>query len=122
MNYLQRICDISLRDHVPNVDSLNRYNTLSVESEVQGKRLTWLGHVFRMPNNRMPTLFGSVKEMRKTYVKHRFHLTNGFSIVGCNTAIGRAGRQGVWLWVAATVQQCQDPLQECQSCHTWVPD
>ena len=39
-------------------------------------------------------------------VKHRFHLKNGFSIAGCNTAIGRAGRKGVWLWVAETVQQC----------------
>ena len=54
MNCLQRICGISLRDHVPNVDTLNRGNPLSVESQLQGKRLRWLGHVFRMPNNRLP--------------------------------------------------------------------
>jgi len=34
-----------LRDHVPNVVILNRCNTLSVESQLQGKRLRWLGHV-----------------------------------------------------------------------------
>ena len=66
MNCLRRICGISLRDHVPNVDILNRCNTLSVESQLQGKRLRWLGHVFRMPNDRMPkkVLFGKVKGPR----------------------------------------------------------
>jgi len=66
MNCLRRICDISLRDHVPNVVILNRCNTLSVESQLQGKRLRWLGHVFRMPNDRLPKklLFGEVKGLR----------------------------------------------------------
>ena len=33
---------------------------ISVESQLQGKRLKWLGHVFRMPNDRLPKklLFG----------------------------------------------------------------
>ena len=66
MNCLQRICGISLRDHVPHVDILNRCNTLSVESQLQGKRLRWLGHVFTMPNDRLPKklLFGQVKLLR----------------------------------------------------------
>ena len=66
MNCLRCICGISLRDHVPNVDILNRCNTLSVESQLQGKRLRWLGHVFRMPNDRMPNKlsFGRVKGPR----------------------------------------------------------
>jgi len=69
MNCLRRICGISLRDHVPNVTTvviLNRCNTLSVESQLQGKRLRWLGHVFRMPNDRLPKklLFGEVKGLR----------------------------------------------------------
>ena len=34
---LQRICGISLRDHVPKVDTLNRCNTLSVESHCEAK-------------------------------------------------------------------------------------
>ncbi len=65
VNCLRRICGISLHDHVPNVDILNRCNTLSVESQLHGKRLKWLGHVFRMPN-RLPKnlLFGQVKGLR----------------------------------------------------------
>ena len=66
MNCLRRICGISLRDHVLDLDILNRCNTLSVESQLQGKRFRWLGHVFRMPNNRPPKklLFVEVKGLR----------------------------------------------------------
>ncbi len=66
MNCLRRICGISLRDHVPNADILNRCNTLSVESQLQGKRLRWLGHTFRVPSDRLPKklLFGQVKGLR----------------------------------------------------------
>ena len=35
MNCLQRICGISLRDHVPHNDTLTRCNTFSVESQLQ---------------------------------------------------------------------------------------
>ena len=62
MNCLRRICGISLRNHVPNVDMLNRCNTSSVESQLRSQRLTdrWLGHTFSMPNDRLPKklLFG----------------------------------------------------------------
>ncbi len=66
MNCLRRICGISLRDHVPNVVILNRCNTVSVAFQLQGKRLRWLGHVSRMPNDRLPKklLFGEVKGLR----------------------------------------------------------
>ena len=66
MNCLRRICGISLRDHVPNVDILNRCNTSSVESQLQSNSLRWLGHTFRMPNDRLPKqlLFGQVKGSR----------------------------------------------------------
>ena len=42
---------------------LFRCNTLSVESQLQGKRLRWLGHVFRMPNDRLhkKLVFGEFK-------------------------------------------------------------
>ncbi len=43
MNCLQRICGKC--GHVEQVQ------TLSVESQLQGKRLRWLGHVFGMPND-----------------------------------------------------------------------
>ena len=45
-NCLRRICGISLRDHVPNVDILTRCNTFSVESQLQSNRHRWLGHMF----------------------------------------------------------------------------
>ncbi len=63
MNCLRRVCGISLRGHVPNDVILNRFNILFVESQLQGKRLRWLGHVFRMPNDRLAKklLFGEVK-------------------------------------------------------------
>ena len=63
MNCLRRICGVSLQDHVPNVDILTRGNTCSVESQLQSKRLRWLGHMFRMPDDRLPKklLFGQVK-------------------------------------------------------------
>ncbi len=66
MNCLRRICGISSHGHVPNVVVLTRCNTLSVESQLQGKRLKWLGHVFRMPNDRLPKklLFGEVTGLR----------------------------------------------------------
>ena len=66
MNCLRCICGISLRDHVPNVDILTRCNTFSVESQLQSKRLRWLGHMFRMPDDRLPKklLFGQVKGHR----------------------------------------------------------
>ena len=66
MNCLRCSCGISLRDHVPNVDILNKCNTMSVESQLQGKKLRWLGHVFRMPKDRLPKklLFGQVKGLR----------------------------------------------------------
>ena len=40
-----------------------RCNTSSVESQLRSKRLRWLGHIFRIPNDRLPKklLFGQVK-------------------------------------------------------------
>ena len=66
MNCLRRIDGNYLRDRVPNVDILNRCNTSSVESQLQSKRLRWLGHTFRMPHDRVPKklLFGQVNGSR----------------------------------------------------------
>ena len=46
---------------MPNVDILSRCNTSSVESQLRSKRLRWLGHTFRMPNDRLPKKFCLVK-------------------------------------------------------------
>ena len=42
---------------------LNRCNTLYAQSQLQGKRLRWLGHVLWMPDDKLPKklLFGEVK-------------------------------------------------------------
>ena len=45
MECLQRICGIFLLDHVPNVDILNRCNTLSMEPQLQSNRFrSYLHH------------------------------------------------------------------------------
>ena len=66
LSSLRRICGVSLRDHVQNVDILTRCNTFAKESQLQSKRLGWLGHLFRMPDDRLPKklLVGQVKGCR----------------------------------------------------------
>ena len=54
INCLRHIYGTSLCDHVPNVDMLNRCNTFCAEPQLQGKRLRWLGYIFRIPHNRLP--------------------------------------------------------------------
>ena len=74
MNCLQSICicGVSLREttYMPNVVilSVNRCNTLSVESQLQSNRLRWLGHTFRIPGNTLP------KELMSSEVKGLVHL------------------------------------------------
>ena len=59
LNCLRRICGVY--DPAPNVAILDRCNTLSAGSQRQKPR--WLGHVFRMPKDRLPEnlLFREVK-------------------------------------------------------------
>ena len=63
INCLRRSCGISLRNREPNLDMLNRCNTFSMESQPQSKRLRWLGHTVKMPDNGLPEklLFGQVQ-------------------------------------------------------------
>ena len=39
---------------------------MAVESQLQGKTIRWVGHVFRMPNDRLrkQLLFGEIKGLR----------------------------------------------------------
>ena len=109
VNCLRHICGISLRDHVPNVDILDRCNTLSVESQLQGKRLSWLGHVFRMPDDRLPKklLFGEVKGPRPP--GHPRFSSNDVALRDCqNCRITRPYRdvQDRLLWKDKTRPAC----------------
>ncbi len=74
-------------DHVPNVVILNRCNILSVESQLQGKRLRRLVHVFRMANDRLPKklLFGEVKGLRPPGRPRSSF--NGVALCDCQTVV-----------------------------------
>ena len=51
---LRRIFRISWRQHVRNVDVLERANIQSIEVMIGTNRLRWFGHVSRMPEDRLP--------------------------------------------------------------------
>ena len=68
VNCLRCICGISLCDHVQNVVILNRCNTLSVESQLQGKRVRWLFHLF---NNRSASAEQNDTERDRHYQMHK---------------------------------------------------
>ena len=54
MRSLRHICGISWRDHVNNESVLNKCGLVSIDREIQHRRLRWLGHVGRMQDHRLP--------------------------------------------------------------------
>ena len=52
---------------------MHRCKTIFVDFPLQGKRLRWLGHVFRMPNNRLPEKLCLVKSGGIAYLKSSFN-------------------------------------------------
>ena len=90
MNCLRRICGISLLDQVPNVEILTRCNTLSVKSQLQSKRVGWLGYLFMMPDDRLPKkmLFGQVKGHRLPLLPQVYTCT----LQGCSEQIALEGQ------------------------------
>jgi hypothetical protein len=59
---LRRILGVVWHDRVSNVDILARAKVDRVEVTVRATRLRWLGHVWRMPDSRLPrqVLFGEI--------------------------------------------------------------
>ena len=59
---LRRILNIKWQDKITNMEVLRKAKIPSVFSILGNKRLRWLGHVSRMPNNRIPKqiLFGEL--------------------------------------------------------------
>ena len=51
---LQRILGITWRDRVPHTEILGRTGCKSIEATITRHQLLWLGHVTRMPYNRLP--------------------------------------------------------------------
>jgi hypothetical protein len=54
MGFYRRILNIDYRDHVTNAAVLERVNSAALSRIVQGRRLSWLGHVLRMNDGRFP--------------------------------------------------------------------
>ena len=60
MKCLRKICKVSLKDKVTNNSILSLCNIARAANIVSHRRLRWLGHLARMPNDRLPkrVLFG----------------------------------------------------------------
>ena len=73
--------------------SMNRCDTLSLNSQLQGKRLRWLGHLFRMPNDRLPKklLYGEVKGVRPPSRSRSSSVMLHYVIVNTVVLIGLMG-------------------------------
>lgn len=54
INCLQRILGICWRDRVPHTDILSRTSSTSIQTTISHHQLRWLGHVIRMPEERLP--------------------------------------------------------------------
>ena len=51
---LQRILGLAWADRIPHVEILQRTGCFSIEALITKRQLRWIGHVIRMPENRLP--------------------------------------------------------------------
>jgi len=67
MRALRSILKISWKDHVTNLDVLQRANSTSIESILIKAQLRWVGHVIRMEEHRMPRclMYGELWQGRR---------------------------------------------------------
>ena len=65
---LQRILGITWRDRVPHAEILSKTNCRSIEATITQHQLRWLGHVVRMPSDRLPrrVLYGQLHHGRRS--------------------------------------------------------
>ena len=68
MGTLQKILGITWRDKIPHTEILRRTDCVSLECLLHRGQLRWLGHVVRMPENRLPKhlLYGELAEGRRS--------------------------------------------------------
>lgn len=64
---LQRILGLTWHDRVPHTDILAKANCRSIEATITQHQLRWLGHVIRMPQDRLPrrVLYGQLHHGRR---------------------------------------------------------
>jgi len=67
MRALRSILKISWKDHVTNLDVLQRANSTSIESILIKAQLRWVGHVIRMEEHRIPRclMYGELWQGRR---------------------------------------------------------
>ncbi|KAG7674157.1 hypothetical protein KSW81_005993 [Nannochloris sp. 'desiccata'] len=86
---LRAILGLSWRDMVSNKEVHERLKTVSMEECCRRQRMLWMGHVVRMPDNRLPKilLFGQMEghrirgrklSLRRLYEKDIMELKGGF--------------------------------------------
>ena len=54
MPHLRQLLGVKWEDRVPDVEILERANTISVEALITALHLRWAGHLRRMPETRLP--------------------------------------------------------------------
>ena len=101
MKCLRKICKISLKDKIRNDYVLGWCNVARVANVVSHRRLRWLGHLARMPDERLPkkVLFGHMdgsgvrgrsQKQWVDYVREDLHLA-GLSLTWWKKSQDRAG-------------------------------
>ena len=54
MRHLRQLLGVKWEDRVPDVEILERANTISVEAVITASQLRWASHLRRMPETRLP--------------------------------------------------------------------
>ena len=54
MRHLRQLLGVKWEDRVPDVEILERANTISIEALITASQLRWAGHLRRMPETRLP--------------------------------------------------------------------
>ena len=90
INSLQKILGLTWKDRVPHTELLDRAGCTSIEAIISKRQLRWLGHVIRMPEDRLPRqiLYGQLLggHRRPGGPKRRYKDQAKTSLKKCNIA------------------------------------
>lgn len=119
---LQKILGITWKERLTHAQILNKTNSLSIEAMIAKRQLRWLGHVIRMPDERLPKqiLYGQLhnshrrpggpkkryKDMTKTTLKRCLMQPSHLEILANDRSTWRAKtKQGVAAIEQARINQ-----------------